>query len=206
MRFLALYVLITLGTSFSAFAQERVFYPSEAQAQGIGGRVTLECLVEDDGRLACEVVEESPADMAFGAAALRMSQEWRVAPRTSDGVATTGGRIRRTLVFDPGPPARVVHDSLTGLRRVERPSAQDFARLYPRRARNQGISGYATISCVVNDSYGLNCEVEAENPPEMGFGEATLQIAQKFRVAPLTDGGEPTIGQRIRRTIRWEMP
>lgn len=207
MRFLALYIFITLATSLPAVAQERVFYPSAAQAQGIGGQVVLECLVGEDGRLACEVVEETPADMAFGVAALRMSEEWRVAPQTPDGVATAGGRIRRTLVFEPGPPARVIQDpsTVTGIRWVEQPTAQDFARLYPRRALNQGISGYVTINCVVNDSYGLNCDVAAETPPEMGFGAATLQIAEKFRVAPLTDGGEPTIGQRIRRTIRWVM-
>lgn len=204
---LAFFVFIALAASLPAAAQQRTFYPSAAQAQGIGGQVVLECLVGEDGRTACEVVEETPTGMAFGAAALRMSEDWRVAPQTRDFVPTAGGRIRRTFAFEPGPPARVIQDpsTVTGVRWVEQPTARDFARLYPRGARNRGVSGIVTIGCVVNEQYGLDCEVTAEDPPGMGFGQATLEIAEEFRIAPLTEGGEPTIGQRIRRTIRWVM-
>jgi len=184
-----------------------MFYPAAAQEQGIGGRVVLECPTGEDGRLACEVIEESPPGMAFGAAALRMSEDWRIAPRTRDGALTAGGRIRRILVFEPGPPPRVVTDpsSVTGYRWEEQPDAQDFARLYPREALRRGVSGRATLNCVVNESYRLDCYVDNEDPVGMGFGDATLEIAEKFRISTHTESGDPTVGGRVRRTIRWVM-
>jgi TonB family protein len=109
MKALLVSFLLVLGASASAAAQDgqRVFYPAAAQEQGVGGRVTLECPIDEEGRLDCAVTEEAPANMGFGAAALRMVEDWRVAPRTHDGVSTAGGRIRRTFVFEPGPPPRV---------------------------------------------------------------------------------------------------
>jgi len=205
-------ILISLCCAVAAGAAQaqqmpRIFYPAAAQEQGIGGRVVLECPVGDDGRLACVVTEESPEGMAFGAAALRMSEDWRIAPLTRDGQPTAAGRIRRTLVFEPGPPPRVVTDpsSITNYRWEEQPDARDFARLYPREARRRGLSGRATLNCVVNESYRLDCYVDREDPPGVGFGEATLRIAEEFRISTHTESGESTVGANIRRTIRWVM-
>lgn len=205
-------VLLSLSFAIAAGAAHaqqmpRIFYPAAAQEQGIGGRVVLECPIGEDGRLACVVTEETPADMAFGAAALRMSEDWRIAPRTRDGEPTAGGRIRRTLVFEPGPPPRVVTDpsSIAGYRWEEQPDAGDFARLYPREAQRRGLSGRATLNCVVNASYRLDCYVENEIPAGVGFGAATLRIAEEFRISTHTESGEPTVGANIRRTIRWVM-
>lgn len=89
----------------------RIFYPATAQAQGIGGEATIECVVRRNGRLRCETIEETPVNMGFGAAALRMSEYLRIAPRTRDGVPTEGGRFRRTYVFNPGPPPTVTTPS-----------------------------------------------------------------------------------------------
>lgn len=202
-------MIFLLATGGSAGAQQGsgVFYPAAAQEQGLGGTAVLECLVGDEGRLACDVVEETPAGMGFGAAAVRTSASWRIAAHTRAGVPTAGGRIRRTVVFEPGPPVRVLVDppSVNGYRWEEQPSASDYARLYPREARRRGLSGYVTISCIVNDSYGLDCEVANEEPYGVGFGDATLRIAEKFRIATHTDSGEPTRGGTVRRTIRWMM-
>lgn len=209
MRTALVSLLLVIGVSGPASAQTapRIFYPAAAQEQGVGGRVVLECPIGDDGRVSCVVMEETPEGMAFGAAALRMSEDWRIAPRTRDGVPTAGGRIRRTLVFEPGPPPRVRNDlpSLSGIRWEEQPSAADYARLYPREAWRRNLSGYVTLNCVVNESYGLDCEVENESPYGVGFGDATLAIAEKFRVGTHTESGEPTVGAPIRRTIRWVM-
>lgn len=203
---IALLAVFAFITASSAQAQDgpRIFYPSLAQEQGIGGRATVECLVQEDGRTACEVTEETPAGMGFGAAALRMSEDWRIAPRTQAGDSTTGGRIRRTLVFEPGPPPSVVTEQ--PYRWEEQPNAQDFARNYPRGALRRHIDGRVTLSCVVNDDYRLDCQVESEDPAGMGFGAATLVIAQKFRIAAQTSAGESTIGMSVRRTIVWQAP
>lgn len=98
---------MTVGASAQAQTAPRIFCPAAAQAQGVGGEATVESLVGEDGRLTCEIIEEMPANMSFGAGALRMSEDFRVAPRTRDGVSTAGGRLRRTFVFEPGPPPTV---------------------------------------------------------------------------------------------------
>ncbi len=57
------------------------FYPARAQRQDINGRVTLKCQVGLDGRLnACQVRSETPKDEGFGAAALSLSEKFRMLP------------------------------------------------------------------------------------------------------------------------------
>jgi TonB family protein len=102
-----------LAPAASSWAQEASdpHYPSMALEQGVGGRVTLECLAAEDGRLACQVIDETPAYWGFGDAALQVSTRWRIAARTHTGQPTAGGRLRRILVFQPGPPGRVLHET-----------------------------------------------------------------------------------------------
>jgi periplasmic protein TonB len=108
------------------------------------------------------------------------------------------------VAIDP-PPAlptpRVVVDMVW----LEQPTAQDFARYYPDRAKYEGVSGRATMECLVNADGRLSCTIVSEEPEGWGFGEATLRIARHFRLAPETRSGIPTAGGRLRRTIRWVM-
>ena len=92
---------LVLGLPSAAQAQQEAasHYPSVAAQQLVSGRVTLACVIGESGRLACEVEE----------AALAISTEWRVSQRTLTGESTLGGRLRRTLVFEPGPPPHIRH-------------------------------------------------------------------------------------------------
>jgi protein TonB len=72
-------------------------YPPRAMERDQEASVTVECLVDGNGRLSCTVVSEDPPGWGFGAASLRIAREFQVAPQTSDGRPTTGGRIRRTI-------------------------------------------------------------------------------------------------------------
>jgi protein TonB len=102
----------------------------------------------------------------------------------------------------PAPPTPAIVVNLTWL---EQPTAQDFARYYPDRAKYEGVDGRATLDCLVNADGRLSCTIVSEEPEGWGFGEATLRIARHFRIAPTTRDGTPTVGGRIRRTIRWMM-
>ncbi len=73
------------------------YYPERAQEREVEGRATVECIVGADGRLSCTVTSEDPPGYGFGEATLRVARHFRVAPATRDGVATSGGRIRRTI-------------------------------------------------------------------------------------------------------------
>lgn len=75
------------------------YYPERALERGQEGRVQLDCLVSADGRIACTVTSEDPQGWGFGDASLRVARHFRLAPATVDGRPTSGGRIRRTIVW-----------------------------------------------------------------------------------------------------------
>ena len=79
-------------------------FPWRAAGRGVEqGDVVLLCTALASGRLAeCEVVEESPPGMGFGAAALASTRDARVSPRTIDGVPANGS-VRFTLRFRMAP-------------------------------------------------------------------------------------------------------
>ncbi|WP_395645359.1 TonB family protein [Terricaulis sp.] len=75
------------------------YYPARALAMSIEGQAVLDCLVGTDGRLACSVVSETPSNWGFGAAAVRISEDYRMVPAMRDGVAVEG-RYRMRVPFD----------------------------------------------------------------------------------------------------------
>jgi periplasmic protein TonB len=102
----------------------------------------------------------------------------------------------------PAPPT----PQLTGIRWLEQPDGDDYARYYPDRASSRDQEGRATIDCLVGGDGRISCTVVSEDPAGWGFGEASLRVARHFRVAPQTQDGQQTTGGRFRRTIRWQLP
>lgn len=67
--------------------------------------------------------------------------------------------------------------------------------------------GRATISCTVTAKGTLeSCEVQAEEPADMGFGEAALRMSKLFRMRPKTQDGAPVEGGSVRIPIRFNLP
>lgn len=75
------------------------FYPKAAQAQGLEGVVSLDCLVADDGRLSCTVVSEEPEGNGFAEAAVQIAACFRMRPVDATGAPTAGGRYRMRMPF-----------------------------------------------------------------------------------------------------------
>lgn len=71
-------------------------YPERALEREIAGDVVMDCLVLADGLLDCRVNEETPADMEFGLAALRIVRGSRV--DVFDG-PSAGRRTQMTIRF-----------------------------------------------------------------------------------------------------------
>ncbi|MDD8047511.1 MAG: energy transducer TonB [Verrucomicrobiota bacterium] len=81
-----------------ALAQLRPVYPTQARTRRMEGAVTLDFVVDPDGRTrAIRVVSAEPGDL-FVTSAVRAVEGWRFAPGKKDGRAVSA-RVRQTVVF-----------------------------------------------------------------------------------------------------------
>lgn len=75
------------------------YYPPRALARGVEGQALLNCLVDVRGALECSVISETPEGWGFGAAAVRISEDYRMVPAMRDGQAVPG-RYRMRVPFE----------------------------------------------------------------------------------------------------------
>ncbi len=82
---------------------------------------------------------------------------------------------------------------------LTKPTADQLARVYPRRAVDRGLSGAVTLDCRVTAAGTVEaCRVLTESPKGLGFGDAALSATRYFRMSPRTVGGEPVEGAKVR--------
>jgi hypothetical protein len=71
----------------------------------------------------------------------------------------------------------------------------------------QNLQGVATLCCAVRPDRTLACDVAYEWPAGHAFGQASLNVAQRFRVlADSYRALQATGDLSLRRTIRWVLP
>jgi protein TonB len=75
------------------------YYPQEALDSNVPGKASLDCAILMSGRLNCVVAAESPANMGFGAAAVKASRGYIASPQAQDGSMAYGQRTRLTISF-----------------------------------------------------------------------------------------------------------
>ena len=76
------------------------YYPDRAMRMEVGGSASLSCTVTARGTLSsCNITSESPADMGFGDAAIKLSKLFKMRPQTKDGQPVDGGTVRIPLRF-----------------------------------------------------------------------------------------------------------
>lgn len=76
--------------------QQKPAYPARARAKGITGQVTLEFVIDRDGRVETPEVAEATPSGVFDDAALEALRRWRFTPATYKGQPV---RVRRRLTL-----------------------------------------------------------------------------------------------------------
>jgi protein TonB len=106
----------------------------------------------------------------------------------------------------PPAPAPVSH-TVSGAQYSRTPDGDDMARCYPDRAQRNNLEGHSKFRCKVTAKGQLtDCEVLSEDPPDAGFGQASLCVAKLFRVKPMTSDGQPTDGGQLTIPLKWVLP
>jgi TonB family protein len=179
-------------------------YPSKPRQEQVGGRATLSCIYSKDGRLSeCQVITQSPGDLGFGTAAVKLEKLFRGPPLATALQANTI-MTQVTVAFAP--------ETLSGARTIGKPqwvglpTFEDLKASFPAAAWKAGVlKARVVLSCNVAAEGGVEgCKVDTEEPAAQGFGAAALSVTHAFRLSVWTDEGLPTVGGTVRIPIRYD--
>jgi TonB family protein len=168
------------------------------QARGAPGIAMLSCELTAQGQpIRCEVKSETPPNLGFGAAALKVAPLARLTP--DPAFTAYGVKITIPISFQlPATRQRGVASfgsslaALTSAPWKTAPTAADMAAAWPAAAPATLQFARVRLRCGFLAAGGLGpCEVLSEDPPGLGFGAAALALTAKFSVRNATDGTAP---------------
>ena len=162
-------------------------YPVAARSSPpANARATILCKTNEEGFLRdCKVLQESPANMGFGAAALQLSLLFRMKAKIRGGKPVES-EVTIPVVWSGfenmpqpmGPSNALVLDPPW----TSTPSSEQVHAAWPAAAKG-AATGQVVLRCELNKTGGLtSCEVHSEIPTGKGFGKAARSLAPAFTV------------------------
>jgi protein TonB len=114
--------------------------------------------------------------------------------------------IASALSAEPPPPPQADPVMIVQPEWEVRPQGDDIARLFPAAAVKAGASGQAVVQCgVLADGHLDHCQVIAEQPEGMGFGEASVEMAVLFKMKPTMADGSSVDGAQVLIPLSWSL-
>ncbi len=189
-----------------SYADVAAAYPAKARAAKLGGRSTVSCKFDKQGRLYfCEPIDEEPKGQGFGAAAKTLAKtKFRANPTLSDGTSIAEAGIQLLVVFDP-MMLDAAQPVIGKAQWIGLPSGADATAAFGKLA----VTGTAraTLTCVVQPNGDVaDCHVAREEPEGSGMGQAALSLTPHFRLSTWSAEGLPTIGGTVNIPLRYEAP
>ena len=185
-----------------SYANVAAAYPAKAREAKLGGRATLDCALNREGRLtACSTITEEPRRQGFAEAAKMLAKEFRATTTTSDGKSIVGAHVQLPMVFDP---AMLAGQQVIGKAQwAGLPSAEETDAAFGKLAVTGTV--HVMLTCVVQQGgHVTDCKVEREDPAGQGVAAAALSLAPYFRLTTWTSEGLPTVGGTIGIPLRYE--
>lgn len=163
--------------TYTAEDHSRV-YPSSARAAAEEGRVRLRCRVVSGGALRrCQVVQETPERLGFGAAAIVLAHRMKV---DLSNAPIEGKCVEFPMRFD----IYGMNMNVEPFRLSPSPIwAEAPTRAQVLAANPKGLKGLAVLNCRVTDDGRLSRCYRTRSTTS-SLGAAALQLARHFRVAP----------------------
>jgi hypothetical protein len=186
-------------TNSASYADLLAAVPVKAKAANVSGTAVLRCVFTDTGTLsACHATSELPAGYGFGNAAMDLAPHFKAPAKAADGKSVKDAWVTVNVLFPPGLGDGSAM-SVTSVQWLGQPTAQQWASVYPPKAKAAGVTaGSATLSCTVEVDGGLKaCGVKDETPAGMGFGAAAMAAVPVFVMKQWNDDGEPMVGRKI---------
>lgn len=158
-----------------------------AKAQGVAGSVMLECALVDGHPFMCTVHDETPPQMGFGAAALKLESKYWFTATDLDSLRRGGRRVNIPVKFEPRQAGLASFSdrwsAMTSAPWQTAPLSVDLAAAWPRTAPADLKEAKVRLRCQLTPEGGLAaCAIHTEEPAGLGFSEAALALAAHFRV------------------------
>lgn len=188
-------------------AEVMAAYPAKAREAKLGGTAVLDCRIGKDGGIsACKVLNETPDNKGFGAAAKTLAGRFKGPTTDSKGEPTAGARTHLPINF----AAAALETGAPVIGRPEwraLPAMEDFTAVIPAAARQAKVyRARVVMSCTVGAEGGLEaCKTTLEEPGGLGYADAAMALSSRFRLSVWTAEGLPTIGGMVRVPLRFDL-